>query len=99
MEIYEEVQTVDQATEDLDLFDYAKQIIAAQIEIKAIQDDIKLVKSTAKEDGVLVKEIDAVISEIKRELKKDPTVKLIEDDIRIKMEQNPDIMDSIAMTV
>ncbi len=99
MEIYEEVRQTDKSSEDMDLFDYAKQIIASQIEIKAINDDIKQIKIEAKENGVLVKEIDAVISDIKRDLKKDPSVTLIEDDIKSKIEANQDLMDSIAFTI
>lgn len=99
MEIYEEVEMIDNKTEDMDIFDYAKAIIAGQIEIKAIQDDIKIIKKEAKEDGVLIKEIDSVIADIKRELKKDPSESMIEDEIREKFEANPDLMDSIAMTI
>ena len=42
MEIYDEVsemeriEMVDKGSDDLDMFDYAKQIIACQIEIKGI---------------------------------------------------------------
>ena len=93
------METVEQGTEDLDIFDYAKQIIACKIEIKAIQDDIKTIKSSAKEDGVLVKEIDSVITDILKEMKKDPSESMIEEDIRTKIENNPDIMDSISTLV
>ena len=99
MEIYEEVEMVDKSTEDMDIFDYAKQIIATQIEMKALQDDIKRIKKEAKEDGILIKEIDAVMADIKRELKKDPSESMIEAEIRAKFEANQDVMDSIAMTI
>ena len=99
MEIYEEVEMVEAGSEDMDIFDYAKQMIAAQIEIKAIQDDVKAMKKSAKEDGILIKEIDSVIADIKRELKKDPSESIIEEEIRAKFEANQDLMDSIAMTI
>ena len=99
MEVYEEIRITDKNSEDMDLYGYVKQIIASQIEIKAIQEDIKQIKIQAKENGVLVKEIDAVISDIKREMKKDPSVTLIEEDIRTKIENNQDIMDSISFTI
>ena len=99
MEIYEEVEMVEAGSEDMDIFDYAKQIIAGQIEMKAIQDDMKAIKKSAKEDGILIKEIDSVIADIKRELKKDPSESAIEEEIRAKFEANQDLMDSIAMTI
>ena len=97
-EILEEVEMVE-TTSDMDVFDYAKQIIAGQIDQKAIQDDIKRIKKEAKEDGILVKEIDAVIADIKREMKKDPTESMIEAEIRAKFEADKDLMDSIAQTI
>ncbi len=105
MEIYDEVsemeriEMVDKGSDDLDMFDYAKQIIACQIEIKSINDDIKQIKIEAKENGVLIKEIDSVIADIKRELKKDPSETIIEDDIRAKFEKNEDIMASISTLI
>ncbi len=105
MEIYDEVsemeriEMVDKGSDDLDMFDYAKQIIACQLEIKSIQEDIKVIKGEAKENGVLIKEIDSVIADIKRELKKDPSETIIEDDIRAKFEKNEDIMASISTLV
>ncbi len=100
MEIYtEEVETVDTKSEDLDIFDYAKQIIACKIEIKAVQDSIKVIKMEAKENGVLIKEIDTVMNDILKEMKKDPSETIIEDDIRIKLENNEDVMASISMLV
>ncbi len=100
MEIYtEEVETVDTKSEDLDIFDYAKQIIACKIEIKAVQDSIKVIKMEAKENGVLIKEIDTVMNDILKEMKKDPSETMIEDDIRIKLENNEDVMASISMLV
>ena len=44
MDIYEEVEMVDNKEQEMDILDYAKAIIACQIELKAIQDDIKTIK-------------------------------------------------------
>ena len=51
------------------ILDFAKQIIALEIEIKEIKNDIKEAKKNAKESGILVKEIMAAISELKKEVK------------------------------
>ena len=103
MTIYDEkvetVEKVDGATEDLDVFAYAKSIIASKIEMKAIQDDIKVIKSEAKENGILIKEIDAVIADLLREMKKDPSESMIEDGIRVKIEANEDVMASLSLLV
>lgn len=99
MDIYEEVEMVDQAEETMDVLDYAKSIIACQIEMKAIQDDIKTIKSDAKENGVLVKEIDSAIKDIKRELKTNPADMALELEIIEKLKADENIMDSIAMTI
>jgi len=99
MDIYEEVEMVDQSENELDIMSYAKSIIACQIEMKALQDDIKQIKTEAKENGVLVKEIDSAIRDIKRELKTDPSEKAIEEEIIEKLKSDEGIMDSIAMTI
>ena len=99
MEIYEEIEMVDGKEQEMDVFDYAKEIIACQIEMKAIQDDIKTIKTNAKENGVLVKEIDGAIRDIKKELKTNPADLQLELDIVTQLKGNQDIMDSIAMTI
>ena len=103
MTIYEEktetVEKVDGASEDLDVFGYAKQIIAAKVDMKAIQDDVKVIKADAKEKGILIKEIDSVMADLLRELKKDPSEAMIEDDIRVKFEANEDVMASLSLLV
>jgi uncharacterized protein (UPF0335 family) len=99
MEIYEEVEMIDKAEETKDVFDYAKAIIGCQIEMKAIQDDIKTIKADAKENGVLVKEIDSAIKSIKKELKTNPADLQLEEEIVEALKGNEEIMDSIAMTI
>ena len=101
MEIYEEIEMVDAdgKEQQMDVLDYAKEIIACQIEMKAIQDDVKTIKTNAKENGVLVKEIDSAIRDIKKELKTNPADLQLEADIVEQLKSNQDIMDSIAMTV
>lgn len=99
MEIYEEVEMVGTENDEMDMFDYAKQIVAAQMEIKAIQEDIKTIKAAAKDKGVLIKDIDTVISDIKRDLKKDPSEEMVQVEIRAKFEANQDLMDAISMTI
>jgi len=101
MEIYEEVEMVDADGKEqtMDVLDYAASIIACQIEMKAIQDDIKTIKGEAKENGVLVKEIDSAIKEIKKELKTNPADLALEVEITDMLRNNQDIMDSIAMTI
>jgi len=101
MEIYEEIEMVDAdgKEETRELIDYATAIIGCQIEMKSIQDDIKTIKSDAKENGVLVKEIDSAIKEIKKELKTNPADLQLEQDIVEQLKANEGIMDSIAMTI
>ncbi len=98
MEIYEEIEPV-KVEEQKDLLDYAKSIIACQIEMKAIQDDIKQIKTEAKDNGVLVKEIDSAISRIKKEMKTNPADIQLEEDIIEQLKSDDGIMDSIAMTI
>jgi uncharacterized protein (UPF0335 family) len=83
----------------MDVLDYAKAIIACQIEMKAIQDDIKTIKSDAKENGVLVKEIDSAIKDIKKELKTNPADLQLEQEIVEQLKSNQEVMDAIAMTI
>ena len=99
MEIYEEIEMVDGKEQEMDVLDYAKAIIGCQIEMKAIQDDIKTIKSDAKENGVLVKEIDSAIKDIKKELKTNPADLQLEQEIVEQLKADQDIMDSIAMTI
>lgn len=99
MEIYEEIEMVDSKEEEMDVLSYAKAIIACQIDMKAIQDDIKDIKSDAKENGVLVKEIDSAIKDIKRELKTNPADRELEEEIIQTLKEDEGIMDSIAMTI
>ena len=99
MEIYEEIEMVDGKEQEMDVLDYAKAIIGCQIEMKAIQDDIKTIKSDAKENGVLVKEIDSAIKDIKKELKTNPADLQLEQEIVDQLKADQDIMDSIAMTI
>ena len=99
MEIYEEIEMVDGKEDTMDIIDYAKAIIGCQIEMKAIQDDIKTIKGDAKENGVLVKEIDSAIKDIKKELKTNPADLQLEQDIVDQLKADQDIMDSIAMTI
>ena len=99
MHIYEEVEMVDSKEETMDVLDYAKSIIGCQIEMKAIQDDIKTIKGDAKENGVLVKEIDSAIKDIKRELKTNPADRALEEEILEALKADDGIMDSIAMTI
>jgi uncharacterized protein (UPF0335 family) len=99
MEIYEEIEMVDGKEQEMDVLDYAKAIIACQIEMKAIQDDIKTIKSDAKENGVLVKEIDSAIKDIKKELKTNPADLQLEQEIVEQLKSNQEVMDAIAMTI
>ena len=95
----EEIVMVDKGTEDLDVFDYAKQIIACKIEMKSIQDDIQVIKTSARENGVLVKEIDSTMADIVRDLKEDPSESLIKAELRAKFEANKDVMASMSQLI
>lgn len=100
VDIFEEVQTVDvNAEQEMDMFDYAKQIIACQMEQKSIADDIKVIKAEAKEKGVLVKEIDSAISQLKREAKLLPADAKLQEEVLEKLRSNKDIADTISMLV
>jgi len=94
------VETITDNTEEvMEIFDYAKQIIAAQMEVKAIQDDIKQIKKDARDEGVLVKEIDAAISQLKKEAKYMPGEARIAEEVMEKLRESDDIMDSISLLV
>lgn len=101
VDVFDEIEkdTVDEAGEELDMFDYAKQIIALQMEKKSIDDDIKQVKAEAREKGVLVKEIDGAISQLKKEAKLMPQEAKLQQEIYEKLRDNKDISDSIHMIV
>jgi len=101
IDIFEEIETTTDGTasEEMDLYDYAKQVIACQMEVKAIQDDIKVIKTEAKEKGVLVKEIDSAISQLKKEAKQNPQEAQLEEEVLEKLRENKDIIDSISMII
>lgn len=100
-EVFEEIETATDgnASEELDLYDYAKQVIACQMEIKSIQDDVKKIKLAAKEKGVLVKEIDSAITTLKKEAKLDPQEAFLQKEVLDKLRANKDIIDSIDMII
>jgi len=101
-DIFEELETETTEvglSEDEQLFKYAKAIIACQMEIKSIQDDIKQIKSEARQEGVLVKEIDESIAVLKKDAKKMPQEKKLQEEILEKLKENKDILDSIHMIV
>lgn len=90
---------IDNTDEVMEVMDYARAIIAAQMEVKAIQDDIKQIKKDAKDEGVLVKEIDAAISQLKKEAKFMPGEQRIQEEVMEKLRANPEIMDSISLLI
>ena len=101
-DVFEDLeQTSKVVTEDEDvlIYKYAKSIISCQMEVKSIQDDIKEIKSEARGEGVLVKEIDAAISTLKKEAKMMPQEAKIAEEILEKLRANKDIADSISMIV
>jgi len=100
-DIFKELEKTNEVTESEDeqLFRYAKSIIACQMEIKSIQDDVKQIKAEARQEGVLVKEIDSAISIMKKNAKLMPQEAKIQEEILEKLEANKDISDSIHMIV
>ena len=99
MEIYEEIERVEVGDDSKSVLDYVKEIIACKIQLKSVQNEIKEIKSSAKENGVLVKEIDSVLSEILREMKKSPMDRNTEDSIRIKIEKDEGVMGSLSVLI
>ncbi len=100
-DIFDELETKveENEQEDVDLFKYAKAVIACQMEVKSIQDDIKEIKKEARQEGVLVKEIDSAISTLKKEAKQMPNEKVLAEQILEKLRDNKDVADSIHMIV
>lgn len=49
--------------------DFACRLLQLELEIKALKEDIKVVKEDAKEKGVLVKNVNKVIAQMKKTLK------------------------------
>lgn len=88
-----------ESSEEMDIFDYAKRIIACQMEIKAINDDIKIIKTEAKERGTLVKEIDSAIATLKKEAKQNPQEAQLQEEVLEKLRSNKEIVDSISMII
>ena len=100
MEIYEEIEKTESTESDeKSVLDYAKSIIGCKIQMKSIQDDIKDIKTAAKEKGVLIKEIDGAVADITRELKKNPMDRAIQEDIRVQLENDEDVMASLSTLV
>ena len=99
-EVFDEIELTDNIQEEeKDLLSYAKSIIACQMEIKSIQDDVKQIKADAREKGVPTKEIDAAISLLKKEAKLNPAEQEAQLEIYEKLKSNSDINDSIHMIV
>jgi len=101
-DVFDELVTnpaVTSEDDDISLFKYAKNVIACQMEVKSIQDDIKAIKSEARENGVLTKEIDGAITQLKKRAKMMPQEAKLQEEVLEKLEGNKDIMDSISMIV
>jgi len=80
-------------------YDFALAILEKQIQIKAIQEEIKEIKENYKEQGIAVNAVNRVINTLKSKAKKDPGSILEEEIILEKMEANQDIQDQIAILV
>ena len=84
---------------EMDIFGYAKQVIALQLEMKEIQSEIKIIKNEAKDEGVMVKEIDAAITLLKKEAKYTPGEKRIAEEVLEELRENSDILNAINQLV
>lgn len=70
---------------------FAKEILALQIEKKEIDDSIKAIKADAKANGVLVAKVSKALNDIKKLLKTEPSELSEEERIREMLEGAEDI--------
>ena len=75
----------------------ANELLAIQLQKKGLDEDIKALKQTWKEEGVAVGKVTKVLSKLKARAKMTESDKLEEDIIEEKLAGNEDIQDSIAM--
>lgn len=84
-----------------EIFNYAKQIVAVEMEKKALSEEVKEIKQAAKDEGLLIKHIDNAIKIVKAELKDelDPAEKALKDEMLAIIKSNEDLVDAIALIV
>jgi uncharacterized protein (UPF0335 family) len=84
-----------------DIKKYVKQLIALELEIKSIKEDMKQIKQEAKENGILIKEIDEAIRELKKEIKRrsKPNEADAVETIKALIESDEDLYNSLTMIV
>lgn len=75
----------------------ANELLAIQLQKKGLDEDIKALKQTWKEEGVAVGKVTKVLGKLKARAKMTESDKLEEDIIEEKLAGNEDIQDSIAM--
>ena len=83
-------------TETKMTLDFAKQILALEVEIKRIKDDIKEIKKEAKDEGVAVNKVIRVLNQLKRVMKTNQADLNEMEEISLVLENDVDIKTQIA---
>jgi uncharacterized protein (UPF0335 family) len=73
--------------------DFACRLLQIELEIKALKEDMKVIKEDAKEKGVLVKNVNKVIAQMKRAMKEKVTENVDNDRIYSFLEQSEEFQD------
>lgn len=81
------------------ILDFAKQLVALDMEIKGIKDDQKEIKKEAKDEGLLIKEITAAINDIKKEIKQPASEAADESAIGIILREDTDFYNAVELLV
>jgi uncharacterized protein (UPF0335 family) len=73
--------------------DFACRLLQIELEIKALKEDMKVIKEDAKEKGVLVKNVNKVIAQMKRAMKEKTSENVDNDRIYAILEQSEEFQD------
>jgi len=90
-----EIRTTDEVIEQINGFAY--ELLEKQLEKKRIDEEIKEMKQTWKEEGVSVSKVTKVLTRLKARAKLNEADKLEEDILEEKLEANTEIQDRLAM--
>ena len=87
-----------QSTEEVmeKVYDFAEQLIELQLQKKAVDADIKVLKDDFKEEGIAVSLVTKIVGKIKAEMKRTSGDILEEEILAEKMNANEKLKDSIA---
>lgn len=82
-----------------DTINYTKQLLALELQIKEIKDDMKVIKSEAKAEGVDTAKVGKAITALKKTLKAKPADLFEEEKIFEIIENNESIVNDVRMLI